>query len=82
MTSNVKREVLLHSNQKFLTSSHRNGRWLDYLVYSIIVSISIIVAVLNIGGKYIIHFIDINWSIRPAMSLSQSLFSWNMQFLT
>ena len=79
MTSDVKKEVLLHSNQKFLTSSYRNGMWLDYLAYSIIVLISIIVTALNIGGEYIIHFIDINWSIRPSMSLSQALFSWNMQ---
>ena len=45
-----------------------------YLLFAIV---SIIITILNLGGPYIVHFIDIMWPLNPIQSIRNSFYIWN-----
>lgn len=45
-----------------------------YVVFAII---SLIITILNVGGVYIIHFIDIMWPLNPLSSITNSFNIWS-----
>ena len=49
----------------------------DKFYYVVFAIISLIITVLNVGGVYIIHFIDIAWPLNPLSSITNSFNSWS-----
>lgn len=52
-------------------------RKLDLWVLATLVVLAAAIAALNIGGWYVLHFIDILWPLNPAGNLSALQFSWS-----
>jgi hypothetical protein len=54
-------------------------RWLTTagLPYLIILGVSVYVALVNVGGNYVLRFIDIAWPVQPDQQLAGLTYAWS-----